>query len=125
RAQAVRARRIEMSKDAAGVVVKADPGLLQRVIDNIVDNAKRHTPNGGKIRLEARREGASVTIHISNNGPPIPPEARARVFEKFGQAGKGPRNTFGLGLYFSRLVLEAHGGRISVVSTDDWPTSFV
>ena len=115
--------------------MQADRTLLQRVLENILDNAFRHTPRHGRIAITARpRRG--VEIVVSNDGPPIPLLERRRIFEKFqapgGQeevgvgAGLGARaGNAGLGLYFCKRAIEAHGGAIDVVETLDWPTSFL
>jgi signal transduction histidine kinase len=118
------------------VEVHADPTLLQRVIENLVENALRYTRRNGQIQLSAvRRPEArtrAVEIAVSNDGPPIPAPERARIFHKFargengqaGDAGETAAGSAGLGLYFCKRAIEAHGGSIAVVETADWPTSF-
>jgi signal transduction histidine kinase len=112
------------------VEVQADPTLLERVMENLVENALRHTRRNGQIRLSATRRTGSrsrpVEIAVSNDGPPIPPPERARIFHKFarGQAEGAVAGSAGLGLYFCKRAVEAHGGAIAVVETPDWPTSF-
>jgi signal transduction histidine kinase len=109
-----------------GVELHADSELLSRVIENVFDNAFRHTPPGGRISVCGRRcDGDSVRLSIGNSGAAIPPEARARIFEKFAQAGPAQgRMNLGLGLYFCRLAAEAHGGRMWVDETPELPTIF-
>jgi signal transduction histidine kinase len=125
RRHTLRARRVSVVQDVSpGFSLHADAALLRRVIDNIVDNALRHTPPGGSIRFSASDTGAGGVLRIANNGPPIPVEARERVFEKFTQQARGTLATFGLGLYFCRLVAEAHKGRIWIESNDAWPAIF-
>ncbi len=93
--------------------INADVDLMTRVLENMFDNAMRHTPHGGLIDVAASGNTRGVQLSIGNTGTPIPTEARARIFEKFGQAGAGSgRMNLGLGLYFCRLATEAHGGRI-------------
>ena len=112
--------------------VHADPTLLQRVMENLVENALRYTRPNGQIRLSAaRRAGARtrpVEIAVSNDGPPIPAPERARIFHKFargqGEDEDATAATAGLGLYFCKRAIEAHGGAIAVVESPDWPTSF-
>ena len=126
--------------DAAGadahapvqVEVHADPTLLQRVMENLVENALRYTRPNGQIQLSAVRRAEArtrpVEIAVSNDGPPIPAPERARIFHKFargeGDAEDTPAGSAGLGLYFCKRAIEAHGGAIAVVETADWPTSF-
>jgi two-component system, sensor histidine kinase and response regulator len=109
----------------SGIQLVADADLLRRVLENIVSNALRHTPKGGRIRAQAlSRE--TVEIRLANTGPPIPIEERERVFEKFWRAKGSPKaGVVGLGLYFCRVVVEAHGGRITVEESDGWPAVFV
>jgi two-component system, sensor histidine kinase and response regulator len=106
--------------------VWADPALLRRVIENILDNSLRYTPESGHIGFAVRSADA-VEIAISNDGPPIASQDRERIFEKFarGSAESPAAGSAGLGLYFCKRAVEAHGGQIGVVETADWPTSFV
>ncbi len=107
------------------VEVVADQRLLRRVVENILDNAFRYTPAKGRIAVSVR-PSAGVEINVSNDGPVIPAPERHRIFEKF-KRGSGERvvaGNAGLGLYFCKRAVEAHGGEIDVVSTQDWATSF-
>jgi two-component system sensor histidine kinase KdpD len=105
--------------------VHADPALLQRVLENIVENAFRYTPPDGHIALSAHAAGR-VEIAVSNDGPTIPVGDRVRIFNKFARGESEPprSGSAGLGLYFCKRVVEAHGGAIIVVESDRWPTSF-
>jgi signal transduction histidine kinase len=107
--------------------LNADRELLSRVIENVFDNAFRHTPPGGRIAVCGTRcdKNEAVRVTIGNSGSAIPLEARARIFDKFAQAGNGTgRMNLGLGLYFCRLAAEAHGGRMWVDETPELPTVF-
>ncbi len=94
--------------------VSADVDLLTRVIENVVDNSLRHVPVGGNIVMRAEAQGDVATITIGNDGPPVPSEMRETIFEKYAKGESAGRTNLGLGLYFCRLALEAHGGRIWV-----------
>ncbi len=108
-----------------GAELYADVDLITRVVENVFDNAVRHTPPGGRISVHSNGVGGVASLRIGNSGDPIPPEARERIFEKFGQLGPGVgRMNLGLGLYFCRLAVEAHGGRIWVEETRELPTVF-
>lgn len=106
--------------------IHADRALLQRVIENILDNSLRYTPANGRMSIATRANG-KVEIAVSNSGPSIPMAERQRIFEKFARVEKGRPSTgnAGLGLYFCKRVVEALGGSIEVTETPEWPTSFV
>lgn len=106
-------------------VVVADRDILSRVVENVFDNAFRHTPAGGRIEVQGFSSIGSIQLRIGNTGSPIPAEDRARIFERFAQpTGNTGRMNLGLGLYFCRLAAEAHGGRIWVEQTSELPTVF-
>jgi signal transduction histidine kinase len=109
------------------LALEADRALLTRVVENLAANAARHTPQGGRMRLEAREQDDEVVLAVHNDGRPIPPDAREQLFDKFAQGGaeRSVRSGWGLGLYFCRLAVEAHGGRIGVEEVAGWSTSFV
>lgn len=93
-----------------GQRLHADPDLLQRVLANLVENALRHSPDGGTVRIAARPSDHGLILSIADTGPGVPAEIRPRVFERFESTG-GVRNR-GLGLAFCKLAVEAHGGSI-------------
>ena len=92
--------------------VTADPELLRRILENLVDNAIRHAPEESTVTLRAHA-GAGVEIRIADEGAGIPPALREQVFERFvqGERPAGARG-HGLGLAFCKLAIEAHRGRI-------------
>jgi signal transduction histidine kinase len=100
-------------------VVFIDEEKIQRVLINLLDNALRHTPMGGRITIQADddRNRAEVIVRVIDTGPGVPPEARSLIFDKFAQLDqqvlRGHKGT-GLGLTFCKLAIEAHGGRIWV-----------
>jgi signal transduction histidine kinase len=109
-----------------GLSLTGDGGLLTRVLENLASNAVRFTPRGGRVLLEAREEGGAPLLAVRNQGEPIPPALRERIFEKFDQgAAEGGRAGWGLGLYFCRLAVAAHGGAVAVEEAPGWATSFV
>lgn len=106
-----------------------DPDLITRVFYNLVDNAIKFTPDGGRVRLWAVRDPQApekfLRVAISDTGPGIPPEAQARLFKKFQQViVQSRRKGTGLGLPFCKLAVEAHGGEIGVESVPDLGTTF-
>jgi len=94
-----------------------------RIIQNLVDNAIKFSPEGGAVRIEASENGENLTISISDNGPGVPPEFASRVFEKFATGGNRRRGS-GLGLAFCRLAVKAHGGEIWVQSSAEPGATF-
>ncbi len=99
-----------------------DIGLIRRVLNNLVDNAIKFTPDGRRVRVWARRaserESRQLLLGVSDEGPGIPEEEQHKLFEKFHRVSsvKGRRSGSGLGLPFCKLAVEAHGGRIWVES---------
>jgi signal transduction histidine kinase/CheY-like chemotaxis protein len=106
--------------------IRADLDILQRVLDNVLDNAVRYTPRGGRIQIAAVGDpDGTVRIRIGNTGPAIADADRLRIFEKYGQGDASGGMNAGLGLYFCRLALAAHGGRIWVETAPELPAMFV
>jgi len=95
-----------------------DPGLIRRVIANLVGNALKFSPRGGEVRLEIDQTDSHARIRVRDRGRGIPKEYHEKVFEKFGQAsGEATAvRSSGLGLTFCKLAVEAHGGTIGVES---------
>lgn len=99
-----------------------DRGLVERVLHNLLGNSLRYCVAGGRIVLAGRRwvegEDRSVELVVSNTGPLVPEEIRGNLFNKYVHDKAGKR---GMGLYFCRLVAEAHGGRIDYEPGADGP----
>ena len=104
-------------------VLNADQPQLERVIDNLLDNALRHTASGGQIRLQARRHGERVIISIEDNGEGIAYGQQGRIFEPFVQVGR-KKGGAGLGLALCKEIVQLHGGRIGVYSRPGQGTQF-
>jgi signal transduction histidine kinase len=111
---------LEHATEADVPPVAADAARLGRVIRNLVDNAIRHTPAGGRVRVEARAQGETVQVSVSDTGPGLAPGEAERIFERFyrgerarSRDGGSARSTgAGLGLTIARGLVQAHGGRI-------------
>lgn len=109
----------------ASLQVDIDGDLITRAIENILDNGLRYTPRGGRIQISGEVVGSNLELRIGNTGPAVDAAARTLVFEKFGQASQSSgRMNLGLGLYFCRLAVEAHGGRIWLGDAPELPTVF-
>jgi signal transduction histidine kinase len=90
---------------------------VQQVVENLLENARKYSPDGGVIRLAVRQEDGGVVIEVQDHGRGIVSEALERIFAPFergGQPGQGEPHIegMGLGLYVSRSVMSALGGRI-------------
>jgi signal transduction histidine kinase len=115
-------KRLQLEADVppAAPPLWADPKLVGRVLQNLVGNAVKFTPEGGTIRVSAALEPSEpgmLRIEVSDTGPGIPVAIQPRLFQKFVTGGRGPSHGSGLGLAFCRLAVEAHGGRIWVRSS--------
>ena len=96
-----------------------DPLALRQALGNLVENAVRHTPAGGRVTVTARREGGSVAVAVSDTGSGIPAEHLPRVFERFYRVDAARTRAAGgtgLGLAIVKHLVEAHGGRVSAES---------
>jgi signal transduction histidine kinase len=102
-----------MSGEDDALLVRADPERLQQVLANLLDNAVKHSPTGSTIdvRVAAGEEGRAM-VEVSDRGTGITEEELDRAFEKFSRGRHGTVRGTGLGLYISRMIVDAHGGRI-------------
>ena len=110
-----RERHISLSApDALGV--HADFDRIDQVLSNLLENAVKYSPEGGPITVSLERRGGEVELRVADAGVGIPAEHRENVFERFYQAddeaGRRRFGGLGLGLYLSRAIIDAHGGRI-------------
>jgi two-component system sensor histidine kinase BaeS len=103
---------VDAEPDAA--VVSAEQARIRQVLANLLDNALRHTPAGGSVRVAVRPVGDWVAVTVADTGSGIPPELLPRVFDRFVK-GDGSVGS-GLGLAIARELVEGHGGTISVQS---------
>ena len=107
--------------------VEADRLRIKQVLVNLLSNAIKFTPEGGRIRLEARVQDLFVVVSVSDTGIGIPEEEHESIFDKFHQVGattKGIREGTGLGLAITRRLVEQHGGSISVQSQPQQGSTF-
>jgi signal transduction histidine kinase len=108
---------LAVSTDSEPVVVVGDERRLRQVVFNLVSNAVKFTPDGGRVDLSAHAEDGYVELAVTDTGPGIPDADLERIFEEFEQSSDG-RNAdgTGLGLPLSRKLVELHGGRLWVES---------
>jgi two-component system, OmpR family, sensor histidine kinase BaeS len=106
----------DLRVDPPDLVVPADPARLHQLVANLLDNASRHSPLGGRVTVTATKVGAVHRIEVADQGPGVAPSDRERAFEPFGTltATEGGGGT-GLGLAIARWVTDLHGGSIGFV----------
>jgi signal transduction histidine kinase len=125
----LKARSIRLQLDvSAGLTAAVDPDLFARVVENLLDNAVRYAPRKGRVWIAAHRDTGELELCIGNDGPAVAEGEREAIFGRYYriEARKaGVRAGRGLGLYFCRLAVEAHGGTIAVESRGELGAVFV
>jgi two-component system, OmpR family, sensor kinase len=121
---------VTLEIQSAGLpVLTGDGDRLAQVFTNLVDNALKFTPTGGRVSVTAVFAGDSVDIMVADTGAGIPPESLPRIFDRFYQADAsrqgGKKHGAGLGLAIAREIVRAHGGKISVRSMVGQGSEFV
>ncbi|MEV6609620.1 HAMP domain-containing sensor histidine kinase [Kutzneria sp. NPDC051319] len=113
-----RGTRFEVKVSPADATVYADRGRLHQVLANLLDNASRHGPRGGLVRVRASAHADRTVIEVLDEGPGIAAADRDRVFERFTRGERSGDGGTGLGLAIARWVVDLHGGTIAVVDPD-------
>jgi hypothetical protein len=119
--------RIEASLGEGLPFVLADIALIERVLQNLIENALRYTPEGGIIRVSLAREDGRIAVQVSDSGAGIPAEQLPAIFDRFHQVEKGEQvgsGPAGLGLAIAKRILELHGSHITATSTPGLGTTF-
>lgn len=112
---------LKLSASGTGQV-SGDRLMLRRALANLLSNAIRHTPQGGRIQVRIEPLGEGTAVSVENSGAPIPPEHLSRIFDRFYRADPsrhGGGEGAGLGLAITRSIVQAHGGEISARSSED------
>ena len=111
---AARTRGVEIAVALAGdlPLVDVDPFRIREVLTNLITNALRHTPSGGRVTVAARTQANRLHVDVDDTGSGIPPEDLAKVFDRFTKGADSQGS--GLGLTIARNLVAAHGGEISV-----------
>lgn len=112
-------RHIDLHVELLGAIptIQGDPARLRQVMLNLLDNALRHTPDGGKVLVTVQKQNGRLQVQVKDNGSGISPEHLPFVFDRFYKLDRGrERSGTGLGLAIAKAVVEAHGGEIAVQS---------
>lgn len=129
-ANTLSAGRIDIVASACGdLMVQGDPDRIKQVLLNLVDNAIKHTPEGGKVTIAADCiDGQKIKLSVSDSGMGIPQADVPHVFERFYRVDKARSRDMGgagLGLAIVKSIVDAHGGKIEVQSAVGQGTTFV
>lgn len=118
---------VEVSDDVAPTVL-LDPDKTDKVLFNVLSNAFKFTPAGGRISLKATVENGSLAIRVADSGPGIPPESRDRVFNRFYQVKENTQASApgtGIGLHLARKMMDLHHGSITIEESSAEGTVFL
>jgi len=113
-----------LSPEPPNVIVQADEERVLQLIDNLVGNALKFTPSGGRVSIGGFIDNNELRVSVADSGPGIPEEQRAKLFDRFWQARGTDRRGLGLGLPIAKGIAEAHGGRLWVESVVGSGTTF-
>ncbi len=119
-------RQVTMSR-SGDARLRADRNMLRRALSNLLDNALRFTPEGGRIELNLASDAHGLSLTVANSGPEVPAELLPRLFDRFFRADparREGREHAGLGLAITRSIVRAHGGEIRCESVNGW-TRFI
>ena len=107
---------MSLAKAASGAEVAGNEELLVELLGNLVDNALRHTPAGGSIRIESSQAPAGVRLAVEDSGPGIPGEFAQTIFDRFAQVPGAETGAAGLGLSLAAEIAAAHGGELRLAN---------
>jgi two-component system sensor histidine kinase GlrK len=112
-------RKIKLAIDVKPMSVRADEGKLKLVLENLVSNALKFTPDSGTIGIKARMQGTQLVVDVTDDGPGVAPEDAPRIFEAFYQGRRpqgGAVGGTGIGLSVVQECIQAHGGAVELIN---------
>ena len=124
---AAEAKSLELIVDASPLAAKGDRGRLDQLLGNLVSNAVKFTPEGGRVTVRVSAQDGSALIEVSDNGIGVPEEELDELFTRFFRSSTATENAIpgtGLGLVIAKAIAEAHGGKIAVESREGVGTTF-
>ena len=101
--------------------VNAEPAGIEVLLNNLIDNAIRYTPSGGKVDVILKRSGAGIDVCVSDSGPGIPDAERERVFDRFYRSAGNKEHGSGLGLAIALKIAERHHAILSIANNENSP----
>jgi signal transduction histidine kinase len=107
---------LEIAGGGEGITIAGDATKISWAVSNLIANALRYSPGGGRVRVESGERNGAVLISVSDEGPGIPADQRERIFDRFVQGTESDAGAAGLGLAIVRDIVQAHGGRIHLES---------
>ena len=119
------AREVQVVVDPEPSPMAGDPARLRQLVTILIDNAIRHSPNGGEVRVSVRAAGDEATVSVADQGPGIRPLDLPHVFDRFWRAPDAPDGGTGLGLAIAKWIAERHGGSIAASSPEGGGALFV
>jgi signal transduction histidine kinase len=114
---------VDLTAPGEAVIVPCDAGAVRRVVMNLLDNAVKFSPVGGKVRVTLSRDDARVRIAVTDSGPGVPAGFREKIFDHFAQMDARGYST-GIGLSFCRMAARAHGGDVTIESVEGEGSTF-
>ncbi len=121
--------KIGLANTTETAFARCDRDRIVQVLSNLVSNAIKFTPSGGTVTVStnavAAVKGSSLEVSVCDTGPGIPEEQKKRIFERYAQLAHSDRRGLGLGLYISKTLIEAHKGRLEVMSAIGKGSTFV
>ena len=124
----VKEKGLELNQDVQGSLppLRANPIRIRQMIDNLVGNAIKYTPPGGKVSIDVHSEGPQIIFQVKDTGPGIPRDEQTHIFEKFYRASNvGGTKGSGLGLAIVKSIVDSYHGRVWVESAEERGASFI
>ena len=115
---AIAARKIKLQMDVHPISINADEGKIRLVLENLISNALKFTPDNGQMFIRAAMDDETLVLEVADSGPGVAPEDQPRIFEAFYQGRRlqgGPVGGTGIGLSVVMECVQAHGGEIQLV----------
>jgi signal transduction histidine kinase len=118
------ARDVHLVLDPEPAALLGDPARLRQLVTVLVDNAIRHSPSGGEVRIAVRRTGDSARLTVEDGGQGIRQDDLPRIFDRFWRAPDAPSGGTGLGLAIAKWIAERHDGRIEAANRPEGGARF-